>query len=180
MGPSLSIVQLRAMAPVRGTKPKVGRRPVSPQRVEGEEMEPSVSEPMAKGDAAGGDGAGRAGRRAARALRGIPRIARAPAKPLVAHGQRAERELGHQHGSGGIEPLDDGGVFVEGLMLEAARAPGGGIAFHGEQIFCAPGNAVERAAIVAGGDLVVGGLGLGERALFGERDDEMQLGDRSA
>src|SRR5438067_11177374 len=48
MGPSLSIVQLRAMAPVRGTKPNVGRRPVSPQRVHGEAMEPSVSEPMAK------------------------------------------------------------------------------------------------------------------------------------
>jgi len=49
MGPSLSIVQLRAMAPVRGTRPKVGRRPVHPQRVEGEEMEPRVSEPRAKG-----------------------------------------------------------------------------------------------------------------------------------
>src|ERR1700734_3344806 len=48
MGPSLSMVQLRAMAPVRGTKPKVGRKPVTPQRVEGEEMEPSVSEPMEK------------------------------------------------------------------------------------------------------------------------------------
>src|SRR6266702_5109263 len=48
MGPSLSMVQLRAIAPVRGTNPKVGRRPVSPQRVQGEEMEPRVSEPMAK------------------------------------------------------------------------------------------------------------------------------------
>src|SRR5579863_5719581 len=48
MGPSLSIVQLRAMAPVRGTKPKLGRRPVAPQRVHGELMEPSVSEPIAK------------------------------------------------------------------------------------------------------------------------------------
>src|SRR5579863_3590025 len=47
MGPSLSIVQLSAMAPVRGTKPKLGRRPVAPQRVDGELMEPSVSEPMA-------------------------------------------------------------------------------------------------------------------------------------
>ena len=42
------MVQLSAIAPVRGTKPKVGRRPVTPQRVEGEEMEPRVSEPMAK------------------------------------------------------------------------------------------------------------------------------------
>src|SRR5438128_12552504 len=48
MGASLSQVQHSVMAPVRGTKPKVGRSPVTPQRVEGEEMEPSVSEPMAK------------------------------------------------------------------------------------------------------------------------------------
>src|SRR5215471_8830080 len=47
-GPSLSMLQERAMAPVRGTRPKVGRRPVVPQRVEGEAMEPSVSDPMAK------------------------------------------------------------------------------------------------------------------------------------
>src|SRR5215472_8584815 len=47
-GPSLSMVQERAMAPVRGTRPKVGRRPVVPQRVEGEEMDPRVSDPMAK------------------------------------------------------------------------------------------------------------------------------------
>src|SRR5215470_5798356 len=41
------MVQERAMAPVRGTSPNVGRSPVAPQRVEGEEIEPSVSEPMA-------------------------------------------------------------------------------------------------------------------------------------
>src|SRR5437016_13102489 len=48
MGPSLSMLQESAMAPVRGTNPKVGRRPVTPLRVEGEEIEPSVSEPIAK------------------------------------------------------------------------------------------------------------------------------------
>src|ERR1700690_1868028 len=47
MGPSLSIVQLRAMAPVRGTRPKLGLSPESPHRVEGELMEPSVSDPIA-------------------------------------------------------------------------------------------------------------------------------------
>ena len=36
------------MAPVRGTKPNVGRKPVAPQRVDGDEIDPSVSEPMAK------------------------------------------------------------------------------------------------------------------------------------
>src|SRR5229473_3238645 len=48
MGPSLSMLQESAMAPVRGTQPKVGRKPVTPFTVEGEEMEPSVSDPMAK------------------------------------------------------------------------------------------------------------------------------------
>src|SRR6185312_5629667 len=47
IGPSLSIVQLSAMAPVRGTAPNVGRRPVAPQRVHGELMDPSVSDPIA-------------------------------------------------------------------------------------------------------------------------------------
>src|SRR5271163_939007 len=48
IGPILSIVQLRAIAPVFGTKPNVGRNPVHPQRVEGEEIDPSVSVPNAK------------------------------------------------------------------------------------------------------------------------------------
>ncbi len=48
MGPSLSRDQQRVMAPVRGTRPKVGRRPVTPQRMEGLTMLPPVSEPMAK------------------------------------------------------------------------------------------------------------------------------------
>src|SRR5208282_411871 len=47
IGPSLSIVQHSAIAPVRATMPNVGRRPVTPQRVEGEEMDPKVSEPIA-------------------------------------------------------------------------------------------------------------------------------------
>ena len=35
-----------AIAPVRGTSPNVGRSPVQPQRVDGDAMEPSVSDPM--------------------------------------------------------------------------------------------------------------------------------------
>src|SRR5271163_3284772 len=48
MGPILSMVQLRAMAPVRGTSPKLGLKPVAPQRVDGLDIDPSVSVPMAK------------------------------------------------------------------------------------------------------------------------------------
>src|SRR5580765_7501 len=42
------MLQERAMAPVRGTRPKDGRKPVQPQRVDGDEIDPSVSDPMLK------------------------------------------------------------------------------------------------------------------------------------
>jgi hypothetical protein len=42
------MLQHKAIAPVRGTRPKVGRSPVVPQRVLGEEIEPKVSVPIAK------------------------------------------------------------------------------------------------------------------------------------
>src|SRR5260370_1755843 len=42
------MLQESAIAPVRGTSPKEGLRPVHPHRVDGEEIEPSVSEPMLK------------------------------------------------------------------------------------------------------------------------------------
>ena len=48
IGPSLSSVQHSAIAPCRDTRPYVGRRPESPQFVDGVMMEPEVSEPMAK------------------------------------------------------------------------------------------------------------------------------------
>ena len=45
-------------------------------------------------------------------------------------------------------------------MFEAGGAPGGGIALDGEQVFGSPGDAVERAAVFAGGEFAVGGGGL--------------------
>src|ERR1700760_3672430 len=41
------MLQLNAIAPVRGTKPNVGRCPVVPHRVLGEEIDPCVSDPIA-------------------------------------------------------------------------------------------------------------------------------------
>src|SRR5215470_3300919 len=46
IGPSLSRDQHSVMAPVRGTRPYVGRRPVTPQRIDGLTMLPPVSLPM--------------------------------------------------------------------------------------------------------------------------------------
>src|SRR5512147_2819961 len=41
--------QLSVIAPVRLTRPKVGRNPVTRQRVQGETIDPKVSVPMANG-----------------------------------------------------------------------------------------------------------------------------------
>src|SRR5688572_12464464 len=49
IGPSLSIDHESAIAPARLTRPNVGRRPVTALRVQGDTMEPSVSEPIANG-----------------------------------------------------------------------------------------------------------------------------------
>src|SRR5204863_8924150 len=46
IGPSLSSDQQSVIAPVRGTRPKVGRNPVTPQRIAGAMMLPPVSLPI--------------------------------------------------------------------------------------------------------------------------------------
>src|SRR6202012_96766 len=74
-----------------------------------------------------------------------------------------------------IESLDDGCVFIEGVMLESASPPGCWIAFDCEQIFGAPGNSMERTAKFACRHFGVGLFGLGEGALFSDCDDEMQF-----
>src|SRR4051794_16852358 len=48
IGPSLSSDQQSVIAPVRGTRPNVGRRPVTPHRMLGLTMLPPVSLPMEK------------------------------------------------------------------------------------------------------------------------------------
>src|SRR5215831_6154321 len=46
IGPSLSMLHESAIAPVRGTSPNVGRSPVHPHLVQGDEMDPNVSDPI--------------------------------------------------------------------------------------------------------------------------------------
>src|SRR5262245_9965009 len=47
IGPSLSSDQHSVIAPVRATRPNVGRSPVTPHRIAGATIEPPVSLPMA-------------------------------------------------------------------------------------------------------------------------------------
>ena len=61
-------------------------------------------------------------------------------------------------------------------IAERLGAVGGRDAGGIEQIFAAPGDAVQRAAIFAGGDFDVGLFGLRERQVARQRDDAAQLG----
>ncbi len=61
-------------------------------------------------------------------------------------------------------------------MFEGLGAVGGGDVGGVEEIFCAPGDAVEWAAVVAGGDFGVGGIGLREGVVAGEGDDAVDPG----
>src|SRR5437867_2139490 len=50
IGPALSKLQQSTIAPERLIEPKVGRRPVAPQTVEGDTIDPCVSVPTVKGN----------------------------------------------------------------------------------------------------------------------------------
>ena len=61
-------------------------------------------------------------------------------------------------------------------VAEGLGAVGGGDAGGVEQIFAAPGDAVQRAAIFSGGDFAVGLFGLREGEVARQGDDAAQLG----
>src|SRR5436309_13381863 len=50
IGPALSRLQQSTIAPKRLTVPNVGRKPVAPQRAEGDTIEPNVSVPNVNGN----------------------------------------------------------------------------------------------------------------------------------
>ena len=89
------------------------------------------------------------------------------AEPDVVEGQGAEGELGDEDGTGGVEAFGDSGVGGGDAVLEGFGPPGGGDVGSVKEIFCTPRYAVKGAAIVAGGDLGIGGFGLREGVVAG-------------
>ena len=164
-----------AMAPWRLTLPKVGRRPVTPHLVDGETIEPQVSEPIAETHQTGGGRRSRSRRRPARSLLGVPGVAGRLAVPDIAPGERPEGELGDEHRARLVELGDDGRVLVDHLVFEGLGAPGRGIAAHRQEVLGAPRDAVQRPPPDALGKLAVGAARLFEGALFGQSDDAVQL-----
>ena len=107
MAPSLSHVQLNVIAPVRGTRPNVGRKPVTPQRMIGDDDRSLRLAADCKAYEA------RRNRRPGPALEPErpflqqPWIHRLAAEPDVIQRQRAETQLRDQHRTGFIEALGD-------------------------------------------------------------------------
>ena len=147
-----------------------------PQRIDGLTMLPPVSLPIEKPDQP--RRRRRAGPRArpGGALFEKPGIHRLAAEPDIVERQRAQAQLRHQHRARIVQPLHHRGVLRGNAVAERLGAIGcrnaGGI----HQVLRAPRNPVERAAILAGGDLLVGLPGLRQRQVAGQRDDAAQLG----
>jgi hypothetical protein len=146
-----------------------------PQRIDGLTMLPSVSLPMRSHQSGGGGGA-RAGAGAGRAFFQQPRVHGLAAEPDVVERQRAHAQLGDQHGARLVQALDHGGVLRGHAIAVRLGAVGGRDAGGIDQILGAPRDAVQRAAILSGGDLHVGLFGLRQRQVARERDDAAQLG----
>ena len=143
------------MAPPRPTRPKVGRNPETPQKAEGQTIEPQVSVPMAKAAKRGSDDCAGTARRAARPAVRVPGIFRGSGcrrrREAVAQaaGQLDHRRFAQQHRARLVQLVDDRGVVIEALVLVRLCPPRCGISLHGQQIFRRIGNSVQRPAVVA-------------------------------
>ena len=123
---------------------------------DGETIEPDVSVPMPNATQPAAVAEDGPRRRAARTASDIPRIVRLSAEPLIALREEPGRELRDQHGASIAQPDDDFRVLIDDAILEVRRTPGRPHALGREQILHAVRNAVQRPAVVSGGDFRVG------------------------
>ena len=113
MGPSLSSDQQSVIAPVRGTRPKVGRRPVTPQRIEGLTMDPSVSLPMEKPTRPAAVAAPRASQRNSATTQAEPDFIAEPTTPAL-------EQLGQTFSITDTSPLDPTIKIAPTIGVESA------------------------------------------------------------
>ena len=145
---------------MRGTRPYVGRKAVD-AAAHGR-IDDAATRFAADGEAhqsRGGSGAG-TGARSGRPFFQQPRIHGLAAEPNIVERQRAEAQLGDQYGARVVQALHHRGILRGHAVAIRLGAVGGGNAGGVEKILRAPRNAMQRAAIVPGGDLAVGLLGL--------------------
>ena len=176
MGPSLSRDQQRVMAPVRGTRPKVGRRPVTPQRMEGLTMLPSVSLPMAKATSPAAVAAPGPALEPDEPSSSSQGFMVWPPNQMSLSASAPMLSLATSTAPASLRRSTTALFFVGTRSLIGLRAVGGGNAGGIQQVLRAPGNAVQRSAIMAGGNFGVGLAGLVESVFAREGDDAVQFG----
>src|SRR5205085_10275847 len=89
--------------------------------------------------------------------------------------QRAQAQLGDQDGACVAQPLYDRRVLRRHAVSVRLGAVCGRDTGGVDEVFSAPRDAVQRSAVLARGDLLVGLPGLSERQLACQRDDTPQL-----
>src|SRR5882757_10107989 len=74
-----------------------------------------------------------------------------------------------------MKALRNSSIFFRDPVAIRLRPVSGGNAGGIEQVFCTPRDSMQRAAILASGDLLVCFFRLSQRQFAGERDHTMQL-----
>ena len=144
------------MQPCRLTRPKVGRRPDAPQARQGETMLPSVSLPMAKPTSPAATAEAEPADDPLEPVRGSQGLRVRPPNHWSPIASAPSDSLATMHGAGLLEPSRHGRLDVDHPVLERRRAPGRRVSGIGDQVLRSPGNAVQRPAILAGGDFLIG------------------------
>src|SRR5208283_912878 len=143
IGPSLSSDQQSVMAPVRATRPKVGRSPATPQRMEGLTMLPPVSLPIAK-----------ATKPAAVAAPGPALEPDDPSSSSQGFIVCPPNQMSFS--ASRVQALHDCGIIGGHTVSQRLRAVRRRNSRGVEQILRSPWNAMQRAPVLAGGDLGIG------------------------
>src|SRR5262249_48314349 len=127
-------------------------------------------------DQSRGGRSARSGTGARSAFVEIPRIHCLTAEPNVVQCQSTETELRDQYSASIVQLLHDGCIAFWDAIAERLGSIRGADPCCVEQILSSPRNAVQRPAILAGGDLFVRLLSLLEGEILGDRDDTAKLG----
>ena len=124
IGPSLSSDQHSVIAPVRGTRPNVGRRPGDAAAHRRRDDAAAGFAADREADQPGRRRRARAGARSRRALFEQPRVHRLAAEPDVVERERAQAQLGDEHRAGVVQTTHDRGVGGRHAVAERLGAVG--------------------------------------------------------
>ena len=148
-GPTRSMLHASTIPPDRLTRPNVGRSAEMPQTLAGDMMDPRVSVPMpnATHPAAVADvGPAEDPLDPTATFQGLLVRPRYHWSPIA---KRPDASFAIRIAPAFVEPGDHLGILVDHAVFVFSGTPGGLGSFHREQIFHAPGDAVQRAFVVS-------------------------------